>query len=79
MVLGISNSISAQQAIALALLAVMTTLGGWIGLIVPDAWIAWRRGFQQGCQAAISSSGVRTRPPGRPIGYDPGECGAIRR
>ncbi len=55
MVLCISNSISAQQAIALALLAVMTTLGGWIGLIVPDAWIAWRRGFQQGCQAAMSS------------------------
>jgi hypothetical protein len=55
MVLCISNSISAQQAIALALIAVMTTLGGWIGLIVPDAWIAWRRGFQQGCKAAMGS------------------------
>jgi hypothetical protein len=63
MVLCISNSISAQQAIALALLAVMTTLGGWIGLIVPDAWIAWRRGFQQGCKAAMGSQAPHPAAP----------------
>ena len=54
MVFGISNAISAQQVIALALLAAVTTLGGVIRLIVPDTWIAWRRGFQQGCEAAMS-------------------------
>jgi hypothetical protein len=36
----------------LAMLAMVTTIGGLIGMLVPDAWAAWRRGFQQGCEAA---------------------------
>jgi hypothetical protein len=47
------NVISAQQAIAMALPAVLTTVGGLIALTVPDAWAAWRRGFQHGCDAAL--------------------------
>jgi hypothetical protein len=54
MVLGISNAISVQQVIALALVAAVTTLGGVIRVTVPDTWIAWRRGFQQGCEVAMT-------------------------
>ena len=53
------NAISTQQAIALALPTGLTTIGGMIGLIVPDAWFAWRRGFRCGCEAAWTSQGYR--------------------
>jgi hypothetical protein len=53
MALCISNAVSTQQAIALAFPAALITLGGWISIIVPDALIAWRRGFQQGWNAAM--------------------------
>lgn len=53
------NAVSTQQAIALALSAGLTTIGGMIGLIVPDAWIAWRRGFRCGCEAAWTSQSYR--------------------
>lgn len=46
------NAVSAQQAIAMALPAGMMTLGGMVAMTVPDAWAAWRRGFQSGCEAA---------------------------
>ena len=49
----ISNRVSTLQAIALALAATVTTLGGWIGLLIPDALVAWRRGFKQGCKVAL--------------------------
>lgn len=49
------NAISAQQAIAMALPAVLITVSGIAGRIVPDAWIAWRRGFRHGCEAALTS------------------------
>ena len=45
------NAISAQQAVALALPADVTIIFGLIKVHVPDSWAAWRRGFQQGCQA----------------------------
>jgi hypothetical protein len=48
------NAISTQQAIAMAFAAVLITLGGTAGRIVPDAWIAWRRGFRRGCEAAAA-------------------------
>lgn len=51
----IANAISTLQAIALAVPAIVGTLGGWISVTVPDAWMAWRRGFQQGCKVAMSS------------------------
>jgi hypothetical protein len=47
------NAVSTQQAIAMALPAVLITVGGIAGRIVPDAWIAWRRGFRHGCEAAL--------------------------
>ena len=50
------NAISAQQAIAMALPAVLITVSGIAGRIVPDAWIAWRRGFRHGCEAAALTS-----------------------
>jgi uncharacterized membrane protein len=49
------NAISTQQAIAMALPAVLITVSGIAGSIVPDAWIAWRRGFRHGCEAALTS------------------------
>ena len=45
------NAVSAQQAIALALPAGVTITVGLINVHVADALAAWRRGFQQGCQA----------------------------
>jgi hypothetical protein len=56
----ISNTVSTLQAIALALASTVTTLGGWIGLLIPDALVAWRRGFKQGCTVALEcqSSGL---------------------
>jgi uncharacterized YccA/Bax inhibitor family protein len=49
------NVVSAQQAVAMALPAGLLTAGGMIGLLLPDPWVAWRRGFQQGCVAAARS------------------------
>ena len=49
------NTISTQQAIAMALPAVLITVGGIANWVVPDAWIAWRRGFRHGCKAAVNS------------------------
>jgi len=46
------NAVSTQQAIAMALPAALTTAVGVIGLLVPDPWTAWRRGFQHGCATA---------------------------
>lgn len=51
-VLGFVTDISPQGAIALAMVATLSTLGGMLGVIVPDPWAAWRRGFAQGCKAA---------------------------
>jgi hypothetical protein len=53
--LSATNAISTQQAIAMALPAVLITVVGIVGRIVPDAWIAWRRGFRHGCEAALAS------------------------
>lgn len=46
------NVVSPQQAIAMALPAALITAGGFIALLVPDPWWAWRRGFMHGCEAA---------------------------
>lgn len=68
----ISNIVTTLQAIALALAATVTTLGGWIGMLIPDALVAWRRGFKQGCKVALEcqASGLPVKattdsvPPG---------------
>jgi len=52
-ILSATNAVSAQQAIAMALPAAVTALSGMLGLFIPDAWTAWRRGFRQGCEAAM--------------------------
>lgn len=74
-ILCISNAISTQQAIALALPATVATLGGWISMTVPDAWSAWRRGFQHGCKVAMSceTTPLPTRPGANPMSAGPGE------
>jgi hypothetical protein len=61
----ISNHVSTLQAIALALASTVTTLGGWIGLLIPDALVAWRRGFKQGCKVALEcqSSDLPVKAP----------------
>jgi uncharacterized membrane protein len=46
------DAVSVQQAIAMALPAGLITAGGFIALLVPDPWCAWRRGFRHGCEAA---------------------------
>lgn len=48
-----TNMISAQQAIAMAVPAIVAITGGLIRVLVLDSWTAWRRGFEQGCQAAL--------------------------
>jgi uncharacterized membrane protein len=48
------DAISTQHAIAIAVPAVLITVGGMAGRIVPNAWTAWRRGFRQGCEAAMT-------------------------
>jgi hypothetical protein len=53
--LSAGNAISTQQAIALALPAVLISVGGVGGWVVLDAWIAWRRGFHRGRNAALAS------------------------
>jgi hypothetical protein len=51
---------SIQQTIAIALAATLTTLGGLTAWMLPgDVWIAWRRGFRQGCQAAVIAQAYR--------------------
>jgi uncharacterized membrane protein len=47
------DAVSAQQAIAMSLVAGLTTMGGLIAVLVPDAWVAWRRGFRHGCEATL--------------------------
>lgn len=54
-ILSASNEVTAQQAIAMALPAGVTAQGGLLGLFIPDAWTAWRRGFRHGCEAALKS------------------------
>jgi hypothetical protein len=63
-VLCAANAVSAQQAIAMALLAGTTAIGGLVCAVIPDAWTAWRRGFQHGYEAALrfNSSGLDAEP-----------------
>ena len=49
------DAISTRQAIAMAVPAVLITVGGLAGGIVLSAWTAWRRGFRHGCEAAMTS------------------------
>jgi hypothetical protein len=51
-ILSAINAVSAQQAVAMALPAGLTALAGLLGMMIPDAWTAWRRGFREGCEAA---------------------------
>lgn len=61
-----SNAISAVEAIALALLAGVVTLSGLISMLLPGTYIAWRRGFEQGCKVAMSAelSDLPDKPAG---------------
>jgi hypothetical protein len=56
------NKVTTQQAVALAVPAVLLTVGGLAFRVVSDAWIAWRRGFRQGCQTALTSQDCLIRP-----------------
>jgi len=60
-VVGLLNLVSPQRVIALAVLATLATAGGMIGLVIPDAWAAWRRGFQQGFRQAMNRQAQRTQ------------------
>ena len=64
-VVGLLNALSAQQVIALAVLATLATAGGMLGLIVPDAWAAWRRGFQEGFRLAMNRQAQRRQSNNR--------------
>jgi hypothetical protein len=54
-ILSATGTIGSGQAFALASPATTIILGGLIGMTVPDAWTAWRRGFRHGCEAALKS------------------------
>ena len=60
-VVGLLNATSAPQVIALAMLATLADVAAMIGFVVPDAWAAWRRGFQQGFISAMSRQAQRTQ------------------
>ena len=49
------DAVSVQQAIAMALPAGMITVFGLMATMVPDAWVAWRRGFQHGYETAAKA------------------------
>lgn len=51
--LSATNTISAQQAVAMAVPAIVTMTGGLVRMLVLDSWTAWRRGFEQGCHTAV--------------------------
>lgn len=53
-VLSLLKAVSVRWAILMALLAIVMTICGRIGWVVPDARIAWRRGFQHGWEAALT-------------------------
>jgi uncharacterized membrane protein len=53
-VLAALEAVSARQAIAIAVPAVLITVGGMAGRSVLKAWSAWRRGFRDGCAAAMT-------------------------
>jgi hypothetical protein len=66
------NLITSPQAVAMALTAGLTTMIGVIGFVVPNAWIAWRRGFREGCRIAMESQ--QLEPPEEGAGHwAPGE------
>ena len=48
-----TNTISAQQAMAMAVPAIVAITVGLVRMVVLDSWTAWRRGFEQGCQTAL--------------------------
>lgn len=56
------NRVSPQQAVALALPAVVLTIGGLIWKLIPDSWTAWRRGFRQGCRAGMDGQSLGKEP-----------------
>jgi len=58
-VVGLLNAASATRVIALAVLATLATTGGIIGLVIPDAWAAWRRGFQEGFKLGMNRQAQR--------------------
>jgi hypothetical protein len=57
-----TNAISVQQAIAMAVPVIVGITGGLVRMLVLDSWAAWRRGFEQGCQAALA---YRLHGPGQ--------------
>ena len=61
-ILSAVNAISGPQAIAMALPAMVATIGGILGVIVPEAWIAWRRGFDFGYKSAVTCQTHRFSP-----------------
>jgi hypothetical protein len=61
------NAIKATQAIALAIPATLMTVGGATGVIVPDVYAAWRRGFRLGCKVAMSCQAHDDRQSDRPV------------
>lgn len=63
MATGLSNLISPQQTIAMALSAGLITFSSLLRIIVPNAWNAWRRGFREGCRTAMESYRREQLPP----------------
>lgn len=51
--LSVANAISVQQAVALALVSAVTAIAGVTGVLVPDVYTAWRRGFRLGCETTL--------------------------
>jgi hypothetical protein len=62
-----ANIPKGSQPFALALPACLMTVGGLAWLAIPDAWTAWRRGFQQGWQTAmgVQPEGLTSDLPAR--------------
>jgi hypothetical protein len=65
-ILSAASLVSATQAIALALPATIITIGGLIRSVFPDYYTAWRRGFRQGCEVAMTCQRELPYPGGQP-------------
>ena len=73
-ILGAFTHLDVHRLIALAVLAIVITISGLISMLIPNAGVAWRRGFEQGCRAGSlaeregpsAGTPVTLRPP-KPI------------
>lgn len=83
-VLGACKFVDTESLIALAVPAIVISIGGLINMLIPDVGTAWRRGFEQGCRAGamaqrdgLDPGGTVTVGPANPIAPKPRTPGPL--